>query len=73
MTYIQNSLSLLEDFFSQHKVQYWLEAGTALAAYRDGEIFQWDHDIDVAMWRSEMPEPKNFIEYFEKEGVEFPF
>ena len=73
MTYIQNSLSLLGDFFSQNKIQYWLEAGTALAAYRDGEIFQWDHDIDVAMWRSEMPEPKKFIEYFEKEGFNVIF
>jgi phosphorylcholine metabolism protein LicD len=79
MKYIQNSLFLLGDFFLQHKVQYWLEAGTALAAYRDGKIFPWDHDIDIGIWRSEMPEPQIIIEYFEKKGFDviiqknFPF
>ena len=68
MNSIINSLNLINNFFLECNVQYWLEAGTALAAYRDGKIFAWDHDIDVAIWRDEMPDPEYIKEYFQKKG-----
>lgn len=73
MNNIQNSLNLLNDFFAENKVNFWLEAGTALAAYRDGKIFTWEHDIDVAIWRESMPVPGEFIRFFEREGYEVIF
>jgi len=73
MNIIQNSLSLLNDFFSRHQVDFWLEAGTALAAFRDGKVFPWEHDIDIAIWRETMPEPESFIEFFEEHGYQVVF
>ena len=66
MNNIQNSLNLLNDFFAKNKVNFWLEAGSALAAFRDGKIFPWEHDIDVAIWRETMPFPEKFIQFFER-------
>jgi len=79
MNNIKNSLQLLNTFFEKNQIEYWLEAGTALSAFRDGEVFPWEHDIDVAIWREEMPNPKKFINFFSKNGYEvilqkdFPF
>ena len=53
---IKKSLELLDLFFSSRNIEFWLEAGTALAAYRDGKVFPWEHDIDVAIWREELLE-----------------
>ena len=38
----------------------------------------WDHDMDVAIWYDQMPELKNFYDYFEPLGFkvipqDFPF
>jgi lipopolysaccharide cholinephosphotransferase len=79
MTNVKNSLDLLNIFFNKHNVEFWLEAGTALSAYRDGKVFPWEHDIDVAIWRDEMPNPEFFLEYFSSKGYDvilqkdFPF
>ena len=76
---IKNSLEYLDLFFKKHSCQYWLEAGTALSAYRDGSIFPWDHDIDVAIWKKDMPNLDSFSKYFNSKGYkviiqkEFPF
>jgi lipopolysaccharide cholinephosphotransferase len=79
MDNVKNSLNLLNIFFNKHNVEFWLEAGTALSAHRDGKVFPWEHDIDVAIWRDEMPNPEFFLEYFRNKGYDvvlqkdFPF
>jgi len=79
MNSVKKSLHLLNIFFEKHNVKYWLEAGSALSAYRDGKVFPWEHDIDVAIWKEEMPNPESFINFFSNEGYDvilqkdFPF
>ena len=79
MNNVKKSLHLLNIFFERNHVEYWLEAGTALSAYRDGKVFPWEHDIDVAIWREEMPNPEKFVKFFSNEGYDvilqkdFPF
>ncbi len=76
---IKNTLIELNNFFDQNKVDFWLEAGTALGAYRDGEIMSWDHDMDVAIWFNERPSIDSFKGYFDPLGFDvivqkgFPF
>ena len=67
---ISKSLELLNTFFCQKKIEFWLEAGTALAAYRDGKVFPWEHDIDVAIWRENIPDLKELINFFGNEGFD---
>ncbi len=76
---IKNSLLLIDRFFKKNGIDYWLEAGTALSAYRDGKVFEWEHDVDVGIWREKMPNPDQFINFFSSKGYkviiqkDFPF
>ena len=79
MNNIENSLLLIDSFFNKNGVDYWLEAGTALSAYRDGKVFEWEHDVDIGIWREKMPNPDQFINFFSSKGYkvviqkDFPF
>ena len=35
--------------FDSLGIPFWLREGTLLAAVRDGEFFDWDHDMDISM------------------------
>ena len=39
----------LDDIFKKHGVRYYFSEGTALGLYRDGDLIDWDDDIDIAM------------------------
>ncbi len=67
---VEFSLRLLDEFFSKHNCNFWLEAGTALAAYRDGEVFPWEHDIDIAIWRDDLPNSDSIIKFFTSYGYD---
>lgn len=47
------TLMKIDQFMAELGLTYWLEAGTALAAARDGKIFPWEHDIDIAVWKEQ--------------------
>ncbi|MCK4904576.1 MAG: LicD family protein, partial [Candidatus Marinimicrobia bacterium] len=32
------------DQLQKHNIPYWLEAGTLLGIYRDGDLISWDYD-----------------------------
>ena len=61
-----NSLKIAEDFFKTCTIPFWIEAGTALAAWRDGRLLDWDHDIDIAIWYNDCPDHDQWLEYFAK-------
>ena len=67
---IRKSLELLDSFFSSRNIEFWLEAGTALAAYRDGKVFAWEHDIDVAIWREKVPDLDELTNFFHDENFD---
>ena len=64
----RRTLELVDNFFKTNNITYWLEAGTALSAYRDNIVFPWDHDIDIAVWYEQMPEIEMIEHYFEPYG-----
>ena len=39
----------LDNIFKKHGVRYYFSEGTALGLYRDGDLIDWDDDIDIAM------------------------
>jgi len=73
MNNIETSFALLKSFFDKENIKFWLEAGTALSAEREGKVFTWEHDIDVAIWRDELPSPKQFVQHFASAGYKVIF
>lgn len=61
-------LRFFSDTFSACGIPFWLEAGTALAAYRDGAIFPWEHDVDVATWMDHQEGIRRAIDVFRAHG-----
>ena len=41
------------DILDRFEVRYWLEGGSLLGAARNGEIIEWDYDIDIGIYRED--------------------
>jgi hypothetical protein len=39
----------IDDLCKKHKIRYYFSEGTALGLYRDGDLIDWDDDVDIAM------------------------
>lgn len=62
------TLTVISEVLARHQVPFWLEAGTALAAYRDGKILPWEHDIDLAIWKTDEAKLLRAIDDFRAMG-----
>ena len=60
-----NSLKIINSFFDNSGIDFWIEAGTALAAWRDGKLLDWDHDIDIAIWYDDCPSHADWTKFFQ--------
>lgn len=60
-TRLTELLFIVDDFCKKNKINYMLEGGTALGAYRHGGFIPWDDDIDISMDYSEY---KRFCKLF---------
>lgn len=50
-----------------HDINFWVCHGTLLGIIREDRILPWDHDIDFAVWESEVTKDK-IIDIFTKAG-----
>jgi phosphorylcholine metabolism protein LicD len=56
VTKAAQSLLKLKHDLDERGVDFWLREGTLLAAVRDGEFFEWEHDIDISVRVDDWPE-----------------
>ena len=53
----QAAKSVLQEvaaILGRHRISFWLDSGTLLAAVRDGKLIPWDNDIDLGMWENDV-------------------
>ena len=43
-------------------VRYWLEGGSLLGAARSGDIIPWDYDVDIGIYRDDIPLSPQLVE-----------
>jgi len=43
----------IDDLCKKHRIRYYFFEGTALGLYRDGDLIDWDDDVDIAMEHEE--------------------
>ena len=55
----------VDDILTQNGLQYWLNYGTLLGAYRDHAFIKHDYDLDIGMWWKDQ---KGVKELFQKNG-----
>ena len=50
---LEELLSILSDIFNSANIEYWIDQGTLLGAYRNGKFIARDSDIDIAIRNEE--------------------
>ena len=51
INYSTDCLKLLSDKFKERNIFHWIDFGTLLSAYRDGEMFDHDYDVDICIFK----------------------
>lgn len=47
-------LNLIQQIFDAKKIPFWLEYGTLLGAVRNGKLIEWDKDVDIGIWYTDI-------------------
>jgi len=54
--------------FDNHGVKFWLNYGTLLGAIQQGKFFDWDIDIDISSWHSDIKTIKEIAKTLDYQG-----
>ncbi len=62
-------LRQVEGFLRDHRIEYWMDAGTLLGARRHSAIIPWDDDIDLAMTLHSFQKVASAVRHGTPEGL----
>jgi phosphorylcholine metabolism protein LicD len=54
-------LVAIDGVCKKNNIQYWLDGGTLLGAYRHGGFIPWDDDVDIGVMRADFPRIKKAL------------
>lgn len=67
---MNEQLRRLTDRFESHGITHWVESGTLLTLVRSGGLTEYDDDIDVAMWATDLDAMPSLISQIEEDGYQ---
>jgi hypothetical protein len=68
---LRDALRTLEIVLQRHRIWHCLHYGTLLGAVRDGDVIEWDHDIDLLVRPGDVPRILALNAETEPEGFRF--
>ena len=70
MTETDPNMTEAVNILHKEKIFFWIGQGSLLGIYRDKKLIEWDHDIDICVWKHENNK-SNMIKIMEKYGFKF--
>ncbi|KYK22471.1 hypothetical protein AYK24_02020 [Thermoplasmatales archaeon SG8-52-4] len=67
------TLRKLKKILDKKNINYWLDEGTLLGAVREKKLIEWDHDIDLSIWYTDLDKIIPLFNEINKIGVEVCF
>ncbi len=67
------ALKKIKTILDRNNINYWLDEGTLLGAVREKKLIEWDHDIDLSIWYTDLEKIKPLFNEIEKTGVQVCF
>ncbi len=62
------NLAEVKEILDKVGITYWLDSGTLLGAVRDGKIIEWDVDVDLGTWYSNINKIISAFPLFKERG-----
>jgi len=62
------NLREVKDVLDKNDVEFWLDSGALLGAVRDGKKIEWDTDIDLGTWYTNVTQLTSIFPEFKKKG-----
>lgn len=63
-----DSFLLIVRLMKEHGINFWIDQGSLLGIIRTGNLFSWDHDIDISIWNQEKAKMEAIVIQFQKLG-----
>ena len=70
MTETDPNMTEAVNILHKEKIFFWIGQGSLLGIYRDKKLIEWDHDIDICLWKHENNK-SDMIKLLEKYGFKF--
>jgi len=67
------ALRKIKKILDKHNINYWLDEGTVLGAVREKKLIEWDHDIDLATWFTDLNKIKPLFDELNTTDVQVCF
>ena len=65
-----DQLTWIVSLFDEHGIEYWIESGTLLMMTRSGKLNEYDDDIDLAVWASDLDAIDTLLPTIEAQGYD---
>ena len=66
-------LKIFDEILTKNNIPYMIIAGTLLGSVRHKDVIPWDHDVDVAIWKEDLPRYLELENEFRKRSLRYGY